>query len=122
MENNIKSQFLFYDFTYEGIRHRAKIRLEEGCNGVEMLYDDHDLEVTWEKRICHKDKYMIINVVVKDDWNDWETLGQIVASAWVCICDKTHINIIEGFEPDYWSYIDEETPTNNTDKNIFYRN
>ena len=36
--------------------------------------------------------------------NDWKTLGHVVAS-----------------EPDYWSFVDEECPANNTDKNNFYK-
>ena len=70
MENEIKYQFLFYDFIYDGIRHRAKIKLEEDNHCVRMLYDEHNLEVT---------------------------------------------------EPDYWSFVDEECPANNTDKYNFYK-
>lgn len=120
MAEEIKSQFLFYDFHYEGIRHRAKFKLEEGWHGVQMWYDKHDLEVTWEKRIRHKGKHMKINIVLKEDWNDWETVGQVVASAWICIYDRFEREIVDEFEPDYWAFTDEENPTNNTDKNNFY--
>ncbi|MBQ0015205.1 MAG: hypothetical protein KBS82_07810 [Oscillospiraceae bacterium] len=119
MADEIKSQFLFYDFLYEGIRHRAKIKLEEDCHGVQMLYDKNNLEVTWEKRIRHKGKHMLVNIVLKDDWNDWRTIGQVVASAWICIYNRFEREIIDHFEPDYWSFIDEENPTNNTDKNNY---
>lgn len=119
MADEIKSQFLFYDFLYEGIRHRAKIKLEEDWHGVQMLYDKNNLEVTWEKRIRHKGKHMLVNIVLKDDWNDWRTIGQVVASAWICIYNRFEREIIDQFEPDYWSFIDEENPTNNTDKNNY---
>lgn len=119
MADEIKSQFLFYDFLYEGIRHRAKIKLEEDWHGVQMLYDKNNLEVTWEKRIRHKGKHMLVNIVLKDDWNDWRTIGQVVASAWICIYNRIEKEIIDLFEPDYWSFIDEENPTNNTDKNNY---
>lgn len=119
MADEIKSQFLFYDFLYEGIRHRAKIKLEEDWHGVQMLYDKNNLEVTWEKRIRHKGKHMLVNIVLKDDWNDWRTIGQVVASAWICIYNRIEKEIIDQFEPDYWSFIDEENPTNNTDKNNY---
>lgn len=121
MENEIKYQFLFYDFIYDGIRHRAKIKLEEDNHCVRMLYDEHNLEVTWEKRIRHRGKHMIISIVLKDNWNDWKTLGQVVASAWVSVYDISDRVIINQFEPDYWSFVDEEFPANNTDKNNFYK-
>ena len=104
MENEIKYQFLFYDFIYDGIRHRAKIKLEEDNHCVRMLYDEHNLEVTWEKRIRHRGKHMIISIVLKDNWNDWKTLGQVVASAWVSVYDISDRVIINQFEPDYWSF------------------
>ena len=116
-----KSQYLVYDFTYEGIRHSAKIKLEEGLNGIALLYDDHDLEITWEKRIRHRGKHMIINIVIKDDWNDMSTLGKVVASAWVCVYEKSSKIFVNGFEPDSWSYIDEADPSNSTNKNDFYK-
>ena len=121
MENEIKYQFLFYDFIYDGIRHRAKIKLEEDNHCVRMLYDEHNLEVTWEKRIRHRGKHLIISIVLKDNWNDWKTLGQVVASAWVSVYDISDRVIINQFEPDYWSFVDEEFPVNNTDKNNFYK-
>ena len=116
-----KSQYLVYDFTYEGIRHSAKIKLEEGLNDIALLYDDHDLEITWEKRIRHRGKHMIINIVIKDDWNDMSTLGKVVASAWVCVYDKSSKTIVNEFEPDNWSYIDEADPSNSTNKIDFYK-
>lgn len=116
-----KSQYQVYDFTYEGLRHRAKIKLEEGLNGIALLYDDHDLEIIWEKRIRHRGKHMIINIVIKDDWNDMSTLGKVVASAWVCVYDKSSKTIVNEFEPDNWSYIDEADPSNSTNKIDFYK-
>ena len=53
--------------------------------------------------------------------NDWKTLGQVVASAWVSVYDISDRVIINQFEPDYWSFVDEECPANNTDKNNFYK-
>ena len=121
MSKQEKAQYLVYDFTYEGVRHHAIIRLEENLNGVKMMYDDHDLEITWEKRIRHKGKYIIINIVLKDDWNDMTTLGKVVASAWVCVYDHSKNTKIDAFEPNYWSYIDEETPSNSVNKLNFYK-
>lgn len=121
MKEDIPQQFLLYDFTYEGKRHKGKILLDEDAPGVQMMYDDHDLEITWEKRIRHAGKDMVLNIVVKDDWNDMETLGKVVASAWVCISDRHDASIIEEFEPDHWAYIDEENESNNVSKDTFYQ-
>lgn len=93
--------------------------LDEDSPNVVMMYDDHDLEVTWVKHIRHKGKYIEISIVVNDDWND-ENLGKVSASAWVCIYNKKRNLIIDEFEPDFWAYIDEENPCNNTNKSIFY--
>lgn len=120
MKEDISQQFLLYDFTYEGKRHKGKILLNEDAPGVQMMYDDHDLEITWEKRIRHAGKEMVLNIVVKDDWNDMESLGKVVASAWVRIFDRCHGIIIEEFEPDHWTYIDEENESNNVSKETFY--
>lgn len=119
-QENIPNQYLMYDFTYEGKRHKGKILLDEDAPGVQMMYDDHDLEITWEKRIRHAGKEMVLNIVVKDDWNDMESLGKVVASAWVCISDRHHGNIIDQLEPDNWAYIDEENDRNNVSKETFY--
>lgn len=117
---NVKSQYLSYDFTYDGKKHKGKARLTESDPNVFMVYDDHDLELTWMKRIPHKGKHIVINIVVKDDWNDCGTLGKVAASAWVCVYDKRRAQIIEQFEPGFWAYIDEEDASNNVDKNSFY--
>ena len=116
-----KKQYLIYSFTYEGIRHHGKITLREDLNGIVMLYDNHSIETTWLKRSKHRGKYMIINVVVKDDWNDMDTLGSVAASAWVCVYDKPHQEIIDEFEPDKWIYVDEENPINTVHKSDFYK-
>ena len=67
---DVKSQYLSFDFTYDGKKHKGKVRLTESDPNVFMLYDDHDLEITWMKRIRHKGKHIVINIVVKDDWNN----------------------------------------------------
>lgn len=112
-------QYLSYDFLYEGKRHKGKFLLDEDSPNVVMMYDDHDLEVTWIKHIRHKGKYIEISIVVNDDWND-DNLGKVSASAWVCVCNQKRKQIIDEFEPDFWAYIDEENPCNNTNKSIFY--
>jgi hypothetical protein len=116
-----KTQYLMYDFEYEGIRHRASTKLEDGQNSVVMLYDDHNLEIIWLKRIRHKGKYMVINITIKDDWNDMESLGKVTASPWVCVYDKSHRFVVDEFEPDKWSYVDEENAANNSNQNVYYR-
>lgn len=120
METDVKYQYLLYDFTYEGKKHKGKIRLTEDIHNVFVLYDDHDLEITWFKKIRHKGKSIILNIVLKDDWNDYEILGNVAASVWVCVYNKRRKQIIDEFEPDYWSYLDEECPRNNIDKRSFY--
>lgn len=119
---DVKSQYLLYDFTYDGKKHKGKVRLSESNPNVSALYDDHDLELTWMKQIRHKSKHIVINIVVKDDWNDCETLGKVTASAWVCVYDKWRTRIIDQFDPDFWAYIDEENASNNVDKSAFYFN
>lgn len=116
-----KTQYLTYDFEYEGIRHRASTKLEDGRNNVVMLYDDHNLEIIWLKRIRHKGKYMVINITIKDDWNDMASLGVVTASPWVCVYDKSHRLVVAELEPDKWSYIDSENAANYTNKNVYYR-
>ena len=122
MTKTEKSQYLSYDFIYEGVRHRATIKLEEGLKGVSMLYYKQDLEITWVKCIRHKGKMVIVNIVINDDWNNMSTLGKVVASAWVCVYNSSHSIIVEEFEPDKWSYIDEENPSNSISKAQFYNN
>lgn len=118
----VLNQYLKYDFTYEGKRHRCRVKLDESVPSVYLLYFNNDLETTWFKRIRHKGKFIEINIVIKEDWNDLNTLGQVVASAWVCVYDnKTQSYVVESFEPDYWEYIDEENPLNTVNKNTFYR-
>jgi hypothetical protein len=116
-----KTQYLTYDFEYEGIRHRASTKLEDGRNNVVMLYDDHNLEIIWLKRIRHKGMYMVINITIKDDWNDMASLGVVTASPWVCVYDKSHRLVVAELEPDKWSYIDSENAANYTNKNVYYR-
>ena len=117
---DVKSQYLSFDFTYDGKKHKGKVRLTESDPNVFMLYDNHDLELTWFKHIRHKGKHIVINIVVKDDWSDYETLGSVAASAWVCVYNKQRTEVIEQFEPDFWAYVDEENASNNVDKNSFY--
>jgi hypothetical protein len=50
-----------------------------------------------------------------------DTLGKVVASAWVCVYDKSNKNIVNEFEPDNWSYIDETNLSNSTNKINFYK-
>lgn len=121
MATTEKGQYLAYDFAYEGVRHKAIIRLDEGLNGARLLYHEHDLEISWVKRIRHKGKNMIVNIVINDDWNDLSTLGKVVASAWVCVYNKSNCKIVEEFEPDNWSYFDEENPSNSINKTEFYK-
>ena len=78
------------------------------------------MEVTWFKRIQHKEEFIEINIVVKDDWNNCKTLGNVAASAWVCVYDKTGKHVVEDFEPNYWEYIDKENAANNINKKTFY--
>lgn len=117
-----KKQYLSYDFTYDGVRHKATVRLEEGLKGVQLLYFENDVEITWVKRIRHKGKYMIVNIVINDDGNNMNSLGKVVASTWVCVYDKSHTTIVDNFEPDDWSYIDEVVPSNSIGKTDFYKN
>jgi hypothetical protein len=116
-----ETQYLTYGFEYEGIRHRASTKLEDGQNGVVMFYDNHNFEIIWFKRIRHKGKYMTINMAIKDDWNDLESLGKVAASPWVCVYDKSHRFVVDEFEPDKWSYVDEENAANNSNQNVYYR-
>lgn len=118
----IPGQFLLYDFTFEGVRHRGRIRLDEDTPGIEMLYDDQDIEITWSKRIRHKGVYMELCIVINDDAYDPDE-GKVVASAWVSIYelkDRLHRAPIAQFEPDHWSYIDECNARNNVDRDSFY--
>lgn len=120
VEKEVKYQYLKYDFTYEGRRHKGKIRLVEDAPNVIMWYDDHDIEITWVKRIRHKGKYIEINIVINDDVYDANE-GKVVASGWVCVYalrDRRHV--IDQFEPDCWLYIDEENESNTTCRGTFY--
>lgn len=114
------NQYLVYDFTYEGQRHRGKVNLDEDTPNLYMMYDDHDIEVTWVKRIRHKGKYIELSIVLNDDAYDADE-GKVVASAWVCVYslrDKHHT--IDQFEPEKWSYIDEADSRNSVTKETFY--
>ena len=118
-ENN-PNQYLMYDFSYEGQRHKGKITLDEDASSLYMMYDDHDIEITWVKHIRHKGKYIELSIVVNNDAYDANE-GKVVASAWVCVYalkDKRHV--LEQFEPDKWSYIDETDSANNVCKETFY--
>jgi len=121
MKKREKAQYLMYDFKYDEIRHRASTKLEDGLNGIEMQYDDHNLEIIWLKRIRHKGKYMVINIAIKDDWYDMEALGMVTASPWICVYDKSRRFIVDEFEPDEWSYVDGVKSSNSTTKKAYYK-
>lgn len=119
-QGNIPNQYLLYDFIYEGQKHKGKVLLDEETPNLYMMYDDYDIEITWVKRIRHKGKYIELNIVINDDAYDANE-GKVVASAWVCVyalTDRKHA--IDQFEPDCWSYIDEEESSNSTCKGTFY--
>lgn len=119
-QDKIPNQYLVYDFTYEGQRHRGKVLLDEDTPNLYMMYDDHNIEITWVKRIRHKGKYIELCIVVNDDAYDANE-GKVVASAWVCVYplrDRQHA--IEQFEPEKWSYIDEADSRNSVTKETFY--
>lgn len=117
-QENIPNQYLMYDFTYEGQRHKGKMLLDEDTPNIYMMYDDHDLEDIWLKHIRHKGYKIKLNITIANDWNEIENLGKVAASAWVCVYKKD--NLIASFEPDCWSYIDETDESNNTCKGTFY--
>lgn len=113
----LQRQYLMYDFTYEEQRHRGCIILDEDTTpNLTMIYDDHDLEVTWIKRIRHKGAKIELNIVLDDDVEG--DPNKVVASAWVCVYKDG--NLIISFEPDCWSYMDKEDESHNTCKGIFY--
>lgn len=116
-QEKIPNQYLVYDFTYEGQRHKGKVKLDEDTPNLYMMYNDHDIEITWVKRIRHKGKYIELSIVVNDDAYDANE-GKVIASAWICVYEKD--NLITSFEPDCWSYIDEINELNNTCKGTFY--
>lgn len=116
-QGNIPNQYLLYDFTYEGQKHKGKVLLDEETPNLYMMYDDHDIEITWVKRIRHKGKYMELSIVVNDDAYDADE-GKVVVSAWVCAYKNG--NQIESFEPECWVYIDEGDESHNTCKGTFY--
>lgn len=119
-QEKIPNQYLVYDFTYESQRHKGKILLDEDTPNLYMMYDDHDLEITWVKRILHKGKFIELSIVVNDDAYSVNE-GKVVASAWVCVYDlKDKRHVIEQFEPDKWSYIDEPDSANDVSKEMFY--
>lgn len=119
-KNIIPKQYLSYDFRYEGQRHKGKILLDEDTPNLYYMYDDHNLEITWVKRIRHKGKYVELNIVINDDVYDVNE-GKVAASAWVCVYALTdRRNVLEQFEPDYWSYTDEADSCNDINKSTFY--
>lgn len=119
-EEAIPYCYLKYDFHYEGVRHKGKVRLDEDEPGVQMMYDDHDIEITWVKRIRHKGKYIELNIVVNDDASD-PNEGKVAASAWVCVYDLSdRLTVMDQFEPDSWEYIDECDVRNSVSKETFY--
>lgn len=119
-QEKIPNQYLVYDFTYEEQRHKGKIRLDENTPNLYMMYDDHDIEITWVKRIRHEGKHIELSIVLNDDAYDANE-GKVVASAWVCVYDmKDERHVIEQFEPEEWSYIDEADSRNSVDKETFY--
>lgn len=118
----LKRCYLKYEFWYDGVHHKGKVDLDEDTTGVEMMYDDHDMEITWIKRIRHKGKYVELSIVINDDAYD-PNEGKVVASAWVCVYslkDRLLGNIIDQFEPDHWSYIDEYDDSRSVCKETFY--
>lgn len=116
-KNKLPQQHLKYDFAYEGQRYRGCIILdEESTSDLTMMYDDHDLEVTWVKRIRHKWAKIELNIVLDDDANGEQ--NKVAASAWVCVYKDC--NLIASFEPDCWFYTDEEDESHNTCKGTFY--
>jgi len=118
---DIPCQYLSYDFTYEGMRHKGKILLDEDTPNLQTMYDDHDIEITWVKRIPHKGRFVELNIVICDDANMPEMEGRVVASAWVCVYrSKRNPCLLDQFEPEHWSYVDEACPANNVDKLTFY--
>lgn len=119
-QEKIPYQYFVYDFTYEGQRHKGKITLDEDTPNLFMMYDDHDIEITWVKRIRHKGKYIELSIVVNDDAYDANE-GKVVASAWVCVYalnDRQHV--FEQFEPDKWAFIDEANSENDVSIVTFY--
>lgn len=116
----IPYQYLVYDFTYKGKRHKGKVLLEEDIPNLYMMYDDHDIEITWVKRIRQKGKHIELNIVINDDTYDANE-GKVVASAWICVYAlRNRLHTIDEFEPDCWSYIDEANESNSTSKKKFY--
>lgn len=114
--------WLTYDFCYDGIRHKGRVKLDESTSGVRMLYDDHTIEVTWVKRIRHKGKYVELSIVVNDDAYDANE-GKVVASAWVCVYSLRKVGRrvpLSQLEPERWSYTDEQNASNNVSKETFY--
>lgn len=119
-QEKITNQYLVYDFIYEGHRHKGKILLDEDTPNLYLMYDDHDIEITWVKHIQHKGKYIELSIVVNDDAYDANE-GKVVTSAWVCVYAlKDKLHVIEHFEPDKWLYIDEANSVNNVSKESFY--
>lgn len=116
-KNTLPLQYLKYDFTYVEQRHRGCIILDEDSTpDLTMMYDDHNLEVTWIKHISHKDVKIELNIVLDDDANG--DPYRVTASAWVCVHKEG--NLIASFEPDCWSYMDEKNRMHNTCKGTFY--
>ena len=115
--NTLPRQYLRYDFTYEEQRHRGRIVLdEESSPNLTIFFDEHNLEMTFVKRIRHKGAKIILNIVLDDDAN--KEPFKVVTSAWVCVYKDD--NLIASFEPNCWLYIDEENESHNTCKGTFY--
>lgn len=115
----IKYQYLEYRFEYDGETFDSYLKLDEDEAEVEMMFDDHDLEETWIKTIEHNGKRLCVSIVIKDDWNEPETLGNVVASGWVCVYDAND-NMLCDFEPEWWAYIDEDEPEKSVNKETYY--
>lgn len=113
----LPQQYLKYDFTYEDQRHIGCIILEE-CStpSLTMMYNDHDLEVTWLKHIHHKGAEIELNIVLDDDVDG--DPNKVVASALVCVYKDRKLQV--AFEPECWSYTDEQDESHNTCKGTFY--
>lgn len=116
--DGMKWQYLVYDFTYEGVRHKGKVVLDEDTPNVYLMYDDHDLEDIWFNIIRHKEYKIELNITIANDWNNIKDVGKEIASAWACVYKDDRL--IESFEPDWWEYIDEENEENNVNKVTFY--
>lgn len=116
------TQCLLYDFTYENVRYKGEVVLDEDTPNLELFYDDHSIEVTWVYSIRHKGKHIELSIVINDDANAPNEVGKVVASAWVCVYSLApQMELLEQFEPEEWAYVDEQDCSNNVSKDSFYQ-